>query len=162
MTIAGAVAQRLSVLAIGDAPDRAERGLRLQRRDQLTDGLLAFAAHDRVDMRLFAQDLAPVIGRKHAAIDDVGVRAAHRRCASETSAMTGWPEVEPEWPNSTASGRNATVCATMSAVGIGPNSPSSSRTVMAVVDQRPADREQPERRQVIVRDAAADRRDAAH
>ena len=78
--------------------------------------------------------------------------------ARETSAMTGWPEVEPEWPNSTASGRNRTACATMSAVGIGPNSPSSSRTCMAVVDQRPADREQPERRQVIVRDAAADRR----
>ena len=46
--------------------------------------------------------------------------------------------------------------ATISAVGIGPNSPSMQPHVMAVVDQRPADREQPKRRQMIVRDAAAD------
>ena len=50
-------------------------------------GLLAFAAHDDVDLRLLAEDLAPVIGRKDAAIDDrdVGQRRAQSRCV--TSAI---------------------------------------------------------------------------
>ena len=74
MTIAGGVATGRPFVAIGDAAHVGERGLRLERRDELTDRLFAFAAHDRIDMRFFGEDLAPVIGREHAAIDDVGVR----------------------------------------------------------------------------------------
>ncbi len=52
-----------------------------------------------VTWRSLAQDVAPVIGR--------GIRRRRRSTYSarrpadrlHTSAMTGWPEVEPEWPN---------------------------------------------------------------
>ena len=75
-----------------------------------------------------AQDVAPVIGRKHAAIDDAHIEAVAAAIACATCAMTGWPEVEPEWPNSTASGKKPSASATMACVGIGPNSPSIRRT----------------------------------
>jgi hypothetical protein len=131
--------------------------LRLQRRDQLSDGLFAFAAHDRVDMRLFAQDLAPVIGRKHTAIDDVGVgkcvadgkrKLGDHRMAGGRAGMAEQQRVRAE------------PCGLRHDVGSGHRAELAVEQPhrMAVVDQWPADGKQPERRQVLVRDAAADRR----
>ena len=71
--------------------------------------------------------------------------------------MTGWPEVEPEWPNSTASGAQPRASATRLADRHRAELAVDQADVVAVVDQRPADREQAERRQVVVGDAAADR-----
>jgi len=45
-----------------------------------------------------------------------------------SSAITGWPDEDPEWPNSTASGLKTDARETISSVGIGPNSPSISIT----------------------------------
>jgi hypothetical protein len=45
-----------------------------QRTYQAPRGLLAFAADDGADIGLVAQDVAPVIGREDAAIDDQHAR----------------------------------------------------------------------------------------
>src|SRR5688572_32633885 len=45
-----------------------------KRRHQPARGLLAFAAHDRGHVRLRGEDLAPMIGREHAAIDRKSTR----------------------------------------------------------------------------------------
>ena len=65
---------RSIIVAERDAVDDAEIAAGLQCPHQLARGLLGFAAHDRGDVTLLAQDVAPVIGRKHAAIDDPHVR----------------------------------------------------------------------------------------
>jgi hypothetical protein len=57
--------------AESDAPDRVERAILRQRAHQLAADFLTFAADDGVDPGLVAEDLAPEIGRMHAAIDDV-------------------------------------------------------------------------------------------
>jgi hypothetical protein len=58
----------------------------------------------------------------------MNVRGIAVAIAAATSAMTGCPEVEPEWPNSTASGAKACAAKRISTGAIGPNSASISLT----------------------------------
>jgi hypothetical protein len=144
-------------VAIGDARNRIERLAPFERRDEPPRSFFALAAHDGDDVGFRVEDLPPMIRGKHAAIDDAD--AGQRLC---------------DVARNLCDDRMARGRARMSeqhrvglgAHGVGDDVGERHRAelgveqahLVAVVDQRPADREESERRQVIVRDAAADRR----
>jgi len=53
-----------------DPRNRIERGLAFDRMNQSRRCLFTLTAHDHVDLRLRSHDLAPVVGREHASIED--------------------------------------------------------------------------------------------
>ena len=74
MIRAGSVARGAPLVAKGDPRHVGERNVCLYGVDHPQDRLFAFAADDDVDLRLVGQDLAPVVGGEHAAVDDPGRR----------------------------------------------------------------------------------------
>gem|GEM_PF-6687477 len=146
-----------AVPAMGDAGDGSDVGVGSERGHQAAGRLLALAAHDRRDVRFRGQDLAPVVGRVDAAIDDGHPRHPGRERRGDLGdhrmprGRAGMPEEHGLRPprHRLADDREG---------GHRPELPVDEADLVAVVDQRPADREQPQRREVVVRDAAADRR----
>ena len=146
---------RPAVVPKGDAAYAGERRLPFERGHQLPRGLLALPAHDRIDVRLLGQDFSPMIGGKHTAIDD------HRRgqCRRDGARDFGDHRVA-----GCRTGMAEQHGIRRTPYGLRHDGWRRHRTelavqqfdVMTVVDQRSADCKQAERRQVIVRDAAAD------
>jgi hypothetical protein len=148
---------RISRVAKGETGDLSQWHSTFQRVREVPHGFLAFAADDDVDGRALGQDFAPVIGRERAAIDDRAAwhcSAKHGRDGGNGGMRrrrTGVPEQhgirsERCCPFGNASQRQR------SNVGI------QKRDDVTSVTQRAADREQPKRRQVLVRYATTDRR----
>jgi hypothetical protein len=69
-----------ALVAERDPADCEQRAAVGQRAYEAGRRLLALAAHDHIDLRLLDQDLAPMIGREHAAVDDpdIGQLGAQR------------------------------------------------------------------------------------
>lgn len=145
----------VEVVAIGDAGHIGERPAPVQRLDQRHDGRLAFAAHDEIEGIGRGQYVVPMVGRKHTAIDHQRPRRAYLD--------------HPGDPQRGRMCRRRTGMADQDAVGIAAQRVVNQRRkrhwpefgidephLMACVEQRTAERQKAERRQMVVRHAAAD------
>ena len=141
---------------VGDTGDRLEREAARQRVEQGPRCLLAFATDDDVDLRLLGEDLAPVIRRKHASVDDADRRPASPHCARDlrddrvTRRRAGVADQHGIGPERSDAGED---------VGRSerPELAVDEHDVVPGIDQRPPDGEEAERWKVIVGDPAADR-----
>jgi hypothetical protein len=144
-------------IAPGDAGHILEVLAVLDRRHQAPRRLLAFAPDDRRHVGLLRQDLAPVIGRKDAAIDDAYAGQDRGDAARDLGdhRMAGGRAGMAEQDGVRRPRRRL-----RHQVGDrhGTELGVDQAHFVAVVDQRPADGKEAQRRQMIVRDAAADRR----
>src|SRR4051812_37081482 len=133
-----------------------ERPARFQRVDQVAGGRLALAAHDDVDLRLRIEDVPPMIGWKHAAIDDARTRyrgAQHAgQIGDDRVCRRGTRMPKHYYIGSGCSGGTHDVAKRhRTKFGI------DELNVVTVVDERPTDGQESEWRQLLARDTAADR-----
>jgi hypothetical protein len=139
----------------GDAGDGLEGVAVLDGGHQAPRRLLALAAHDRRHVGFLGEDLAPVIGREHAPVDDAHAGQRRRDAARDLGdhRMPGGGAGMAEQHRVRRPPcrlRHQLVDPHRSELAV------DQAHRVAVVDQRPADGEQAQRRQMIVGDAAAD------
>ena len=146
---------RLAVHSICNAAHRRQIARPAQRTHQIERGLLAFAAHDEVDVGAVTQYLVPHIGRMHAAVDDehIGQRALEQFGDLHHRDMRGAGTRMPEHHHIDrllAHGLDDLLGRHRAELGI------DKPHVETMIDQRAANRQQPKRRQMFARHAAAD------
>ena len=146
---------RHAVRTPGDAVHRRGPGAVAQRLQQERGGALALAAHDVVDLRIVAQDVFPVIGRVDAAVHDR--QAGPGRLQGRGQAHDGVVgRGGTGMPHQHQVGRGVQPRAHDGVVKHGAEFGVEQAHREAGVDQRPANAQQAERRQLFTRDAASD------
>ena len=153
----GRVAHGHAGAAPSDAAHLAKWRAALQRIDELQRRFLALAAHDGAAMRLAAQDFFPVVGGIHAAEDDVRARQQRTHAAGHLvqHRLRRRGAGMPQQHRIRARGgdllrerlRRRIVKIAVKELHLVPR-----------VNQRPADGQQAERRQMLARHAGTDGR----
>nr|WP_263316922.1 hypothetical protein [Lysobacter psychrotolerans] len=144
-----------AVHAPGDARDGGQFLVRRQGLHQLQRRALSFATHDHVDRGFGGQHVLPVVGRKHAAIHDPQRGQTPLQLCRDLRHR-GMRRGRPRVPDHQ---RIRSPAVHLGDDGFHRHRPElgiQQLHLEACIEQRPADAQQPQRRQLLARDAAAD------